>query len=367
MQKTPAKKSNKKTTSKKKKPPKDPIAEYKSFMTDSKADMELLTLGSDDLWSTVPGYISTQSLSLNKALGVPGIPMGRITEIIGDEHVGKSTLMDHLFAETQRLGGITVLFDPEIGRDAKYTRSIGVDPDRLICPQPKKDKFYTLESTFNYIGKTCDFWGKNNPEKLPVLVGVDSIAGMPTESDLTRGAGERQPGNAASVIRHSLRNLQQRAAQAGVTLVFVNQFYDKIGPFGGKQAYGGRGLRYGASLRLQLYRGTLGTDSSVLKLPDGRVFGGVTIVEIKKTKISGMSLTKAEVPIRSGAGIDNYWSLFRELKKAGLISTGGAWSSMIPPGETDPVKWQGSHFGLSKYLEDKPEVYRQLVDVYMSL
>lgn len=365
--KTPIKK---KATAKKKTPKKkvkkDPMSEFVQFLSGPKEDMEILRLSDDEMWSNVIGYVSTQSLALNKAIGAPGIPRGRISEISGDEHTGKSTLLDHIFAEAQRLGGHAVLLDPEVGRDTKYTRSIGVDPDKLICPQPKKGEFYTLQSVFNFAGKTCDWWREKHPNEL-VVVGVDSIAGMPTDEDMKRDAGNAKPGDAAKTIRHSLRTLTQRVAQSNVALVFVNQLYDIIGPFPGQREYGGKGMRYHASLRIRLKRGRLANESPTLKDTQGRVIGGVTIATIQKTKISGVSGGKTEFAIMHGRGVDNVWTLFEALKKKGYIGQGGGWYSMVLPESGEVIKWNGGHFGLAKYLADKPELYAKLVDIYMEL
>jgi recombination protein RecA len=367
MKKTPVKKSTpKKKASPKKKAPTDPLKEFVSFISGPKEDMDILMLSDDELWSNVNGYVSTQSLAINKAISAPGLPLGRITEISGDEHTGKSTLLDHVFAEVQRIGGYAVLLDPEVGRDAKYTRSIGVDPEKLLCPQPKEGKFYTLQSVFNFCGRTCEWWHTHHPG-VPVVIGVDSIAGMPTDEDMKRDASDAKPGDAAKTIRHSLRTLTQRVAQSNVALVFVNQLYDVIGPFGGQREYGGKGMRYHASLRIRLKRGRLSNDTPVLKDPTGRVFGGVTTAHVQKTKISGTTGARTEFAIMHGRGIDNVWTLFETFKKAGYIGSGGGWYSMVLPGSGETIKWNGGHFGLAEYLIDKPELYGQLVDIFMEI
>ena len=365
VKKTPVKKATKKKASAKKKPKVDPMQDFVSFISGPKEDMDILRLSDDELWSNVVGYISTQSLAINKAIGAPGIPRGRITEISGDEHTGKSTLMDHIFAETQRVGGHAMLLDPEVGRDAKYTRNIGVDPDKLLCPQPKEGKFYTLQSVFNFVGKTCDWWRENHPNEI-VTIGVDSIAGMPTDADMQRDASKAKPGDAAKTIRHSLRTLTQRVAQSNVALVFVNQLYDIIGPFPGQKEYGGKGMRYHASLRIRMKRGRLGNESPSLKGPDGKVYGGTSIATIQKTKISGVSGGKTELAILHNRGIDNVWTLFETFKRNKYIGSAGGWYSMVlPNGET--LKWKGGHFGLAEHLAEDPELYAKLVDIYMEL
>ena len=363
--KAPVKRTPKrKTATAKKSPrktPKDPAKAYEAFMAGDKT-MELLKLADDDLLSNVKGFISTQSIALNKALELPGLPRGRIIEISGDEHTGKSTLLDHVFAETQRLGGTAILVDPEVGRDAKYSRNIGVNADKLFCPQPKEGKFYTLQNVFNFLGTTCDWWRDNHPDEI-VTIGVDSIAGMPTDSDMEREAGTQKPGDAAKTIRHSLRTLAQRCAQSQICLVFVNQLYEKIGvSFGDSRAeYGGRGMRYTGSVRIRLDRGP------ALKESSGRIYGHVARARVMKSKLSGASGAKCEFGVLHGVGIDNTYTLFERFKQEGYIATNGSWFTMLLPGDTEPVRWQGKELGLATICRERPELYGKLVDLYMSL
>jgi recombination protein RecA len=338
----------------------NPLEEYRSFLKGDKT-VELLTLGDDDLLSTVKTFISTQSLVLDKTLRVPGIPCGRITEIVGDEHTGKSTLLDHMLAETQRIGGVAILVDPEQGRDARYTRSIGVNADNLIVAQMKID---SLEDVFNFASKTIKWWRAHHPD-VQICIGVDSIGGLPTREDLKREAGELKPGDAAKVIKHALRVFSRMVAESHVALVFVNHFYEQIGKmFGDKRAsYGGRGIRYHASVRLQLDRG------EALKDPYGRPIGHIAHVKVLKSKVSGASLARCDVPIVAGRGIDNVLTLFTTLQQAKLIvnQQGSSWYAMQFPGMEEPVKWQGGWFGLDAMLREKPELYAKMVDYYRQM
>lgn len=361
--KQPVKSAAKKTTVKKapvKKAakPKDSLLEFRAFMAGDKA-MELLTLVDDDLLSNVKGYVSTQSLALNKAIGHPGVPLGRVTEISGDEHTGKSTVLDHILAEVQRVGGIAILLDPEVGRDAKYTRSIGVDPERLVCPQPKGDLLWTTEKVFSFVGKTADFFRVNDPER-PVVLGVDSVAGLPTEEDLKRDAGELKPGDAAKVIHHGMRTVIQRVAKASLAVVLVNQLYENIGAFGfgdRKKEYGGKGVPYHASLRVRLNR------VGAIKTSKDEVVGSVSQAFIKKSKVSGSTGSKVQFGILHGRGVDNTWSLFNALKAEGYITNSGAWWRMrLPDGEE--LKWTGQHWGLAEKLAEDEQLYLNLVQVY---
>lgn len=344
----------------KKSPKRDSLAAFRDHMREDKV-MEYLVLADDDALANIKGHISTQSIALNKALGLQGLPRGRLIEISGDEHTGKSTLLDHVFAETQRLGGLSILIDPEVGRDAKYTRGIGVDAEKLVAPQPKGGAFFTVEQVFSYIGRTCDYFAKHDPEAI-VTIGVDSIAGLPTEEDVKRAAGEVKPGDAAKSIRHGLRTTIQRIARTGVTLVFVNQLYDKIGSFGfdSRKEYGGRGIPYHASVRVRLNR------MGAIKKSSGEVVGSISQATIRKSKVSGQTGAKVKFGIIHSQGIDNTWSLHEALVAEGYVShkKGSAWFTLqTPEGE---VKYSGGHFGLAEKLADNPELYAHLVQVYAS-
>jgi recombination protein RecA len=356
---TTKKTTTKKTTAKKKAPPKpkDSDAAFRDFMAGDKV-MDLLVLSDDEVLSNVSGYISTQSLALNKALGLPGVPRGRLIEVSGDEHTGKSTVLDHLFAETQRIGGTAILIDPEVGRDAKYTRGIGVDADKLFSPQPKDGKFFTIEQVFSFIGRTCDYFREKDPNRT-VLIGVDSIAGLPTEEDTKREAGELKPGDAAKSIHHGLRTTIQRIAQTNITLVFVNQLYDNIGGFGFDQRkeYGGRAIRYHASVRMRLNR------MGAIKTSRDEVIGMISQANVLKTKVSGMTGNKVKFGILHGRGIDNTWTLFNALKDEGYIGNSGPWWSMKIPDQGD-LKWTGQHIGLAEKLQEDPKLYEHLCWVY---
>lgn len=345
----------------------DPFDAFLAHMSTHDKVMDMFRMSDDDLLSNVKGYISTQSIALNKAIGQPGIPRGRITEISGPEHTGKSTLLDHIFAEVQRLEGIAMLVDSETARDAKFTSRIGVNTEKLILPQPKgtKDaKFLTLEDVFNTVGTAVD-WQMDNFPDLPMVIGVDSIAGLPTREDLERGAGEKKPGEAASIIKHTFRALTQKIAKSGVCLVFVNQLYSRIGYKGWgdpRIEYGGSGIPYFASLRIRLNPG-----GEKIKLTDGTIIGSCSEAKIQKSKVSGVTGAKCQIPILHGVGIDNTYSLFDGLKKEGYITNSGSWYNIQLPGAEEPLKWQKGHFGLAELCHQTPGLYDQLVATYNTI
>lgn len=340
---------------------KDPIAAYRDFMSGHKA-MELMSMTDDESWSTVPGYISTQSIGMNKVLGAPGYPMGRVVEISGLEHAGKSSILDHAFAEVQSMGGIAILLDPEVGRDSKYSRSIGVDIDKIQCPQPKTGGYFSIQSAFNYIGSSIDFFKKEFSDT-PVLIGIDSLAGMPTDEDLERDAGSAKPGDAAKTIRHALRNIVQRLARSKITLISVNQLYSRIGvTFGSPYIEaGGKGMAYHASVRLRVSK------KGTIKDKTGAVAGQVTEVKVNKTKISGKTGATVDIGILHGRGVDNTYTLFETLKDHKYILQKGAWAELVHPTTGEVIKFQGQHWGMADLFEKDAELYPKLVDVYNAI
>jgi recombination protein RecA len=340
---------------------KDPITAYRDHMSGSKT-MELMSMVDDESWSTVPGYISTQSIGMNKVLGAPGYPMGRVVEISGLEHSGKSTVLDHAFSEVQSMGGVAILLDPEVGRDSKYSRSIGVDVSTIQCPQPKTGGYFSIQSAFNYIGSTIDFFKTDFPDT-PLVIGIDSLAGMPTEEDLERDAGAAKPGDAAKTIRHALRNIVQRLARTKIVLISVNQLYSRIGvTFGSPYTEsGGKGMAYHASLRLRLSK------KGTIKDRSGAIAGQITEVKVNTTKISGKTGAEVDIGILHGRGIDNTYTLFETLKEHKFIVQKGAWAELIHPTTGEVIKFQGQHWGMADLFGKDDKLYPQLVEVYYTL
>lgn len=330
--------------------------------------MELLTLADDDLLSNVRRYVSTQSIALDKLIGWPGIPCGRITEIVGDEHTGKSTLLDHIFSQTQMEGGVGVLVDPEVSRNREYTERIGVKAKDLLIGQPTES---TIESTWRFCAKTIRIF-QQHPEILLTL-GVDSIANVPTESQLDRADKEDKsdkPGDAAKAIKSGLRVLVSLIARRQVAMVLVNQFYEVVGQQWGdnRKSYGGRGLRQLASLRIQLKHAWMGgSKSNVIKDKTGRVVGHIVEAKILKTRLNGHTGATGRFCIMSGQGVDNVWTLFEAFKAHGYIASGGGWHQMLVPGEADALRWQGGHFGLRDICHEHPELFKQLVQIYQEM
>jgi recombination protein RecA len=352
----------------KKKTTKKGLDSFLSFMAKHDKALELLRLTDDDLASNVRGYLSSRSLALNRALGLPGFPRGRLIEFSGPEHAAKSTLLDHLLAEAQAQGGVTYLIETESGRDEKYSRALGVDPKRLLLPEPvadpKKGKgWLTLEDVFNSIDHALEWQLSTKSDQL-LVIGVDSVANLPSREDLTRGAGERKPGEGASILRHVFRSLSQKLLRTGAILVLVNQLYQRIGHQGygdPRIEWGGGAIPYQAAVRIRL------TPGQKIKGPGGEVVGIEVRAQIRKTKVSDKSYAECILPVRSGVGVDNVWTIFDEFKKTGHIAQSGSWHSLVDPESGEAIKWQGGWMGLGAVLAERPGLYAQLAHVYEQL
>jgi recombination protein RecA len=336
---------------------KDAVAEYRAAMAKGGV-VEVLRLSDDDVLCHVRRYVSTQSLELDRAIGPPGIPCGRITEISGDEATGKSTLVDHILAQTQKEGGIAVLVDTEETRSLEYSRKIGVNVDELLILQPTVK---SLESVITATEDTIEFWAKREPDRL-LTIAWDSVAATPSIRELDGVIEKQEPGLAARVLRAAMRRLSTRIAQRDVALVLVNQHYTKIGKVFGDPfvTYGGSGIRYHATLRIRLERGER------IKRADGTIIGFLGRARILKSKLGG-SRYKAELAIIDGVGIDNVYSIHERFQKEGFIRAGGGWNTMTLEGMEEPLRWQRGHEGLVDLCTQDPALFERLVSVYQTL
>ena len=336
----------------------DPIKEAQALLgKDGVADV--LRMTDDDVLFHVRRFISTQSLALDRALGFTGIPCGRITEIAGDNHTGKSTLLDHILAEAQKCGGYAVLVDTEQGHNIEYSRAIGIDPEKLMVLQPRKK---TLEGVFQSLSKVLDLFDTKFPEMTDIVIGVDSVAGLPTDADLAyaNDEGKQKPGDAAKTLHNMCRVLGSKIARREIALIFTNQLYTAFGGgYSYKKSYGGDAIPYHASLRLKTRK------KENIKSSNGQVLGQVCSVEIIKSKIWNVPRgATADIGLIHGVGVDNVWTIVEEFKKRGLINVGGSWSTMHIAGESEPRKWQRGHVGLSLLCKEDPELMGKLVAAY---
>lgn len=356
---TPAKKSTKKKSPKIKK---DLIKEYQEKLKvkdKGKSIVEVLTLADDDCLANVKMHISTQSLELDRLLNGKGVPCGRVTELYGPPHIGKSTLMDHMFAEVQRIGGVGIILDTEGARDARYTESIGVNLQKLQYIEFAREALH-IENVLIKIYETVEFWASKAPE-MPVLIGWDALGGTSTRDELEkRLEKDEQPARAATILRKAARQLPPKLGNTNVAVVIANHEYQTLG-MGGKKArketYGGAAVRHLASIRFQLY------NDGWIKRSDGSVIGRSVGVNLIKNRL-GNPFGGTKVALLSGVGVNNTWSLYERLKEAKIIVVSGSWAAINLDGEE--IKFQGWS-GLDKKCKEDDTLFPRLVSVYQSL
>jgi len=362
---------------------KDPLKEYQETMKDS-GIATVSKLSQDEAVPNVTGRVSTGSLALDWALRNPmepgagaGIPLGRCTEIYGPPFIGKSTLLDHIFASVQKMGGIAILADTEISRDRHYTQRLGVDLTKLQYLEFARDSLY-LENVMQAIYSSIDFWGDHYPD-IPVIIGLDALGGTATREELEKGLvpdrkrgkknadGEDckeksvQPGLAARVMHQAARLLPGRLMGRKIGLVILNHEYEMIGGFGGgfgakkKETYGGSGIRHVGTTRIQLY-----SSGVWIKRSDGVALGREVTAKLIKNRL-GDSQIEITVPILSGIGVENIYTLFEELKAAKVIVVAGSWAALNIDGQE--LKFQGWS-GLKLKCTEDGTLFDRLVSVW---
>jgi recombination protein RecA len=254
--------------------------------------------------------VSTGSIALDLALGVGGVPRGRITEIFGPESSGKTTLTLHAIAECQRAGGVAAFIDAEHALDVTYAKALGVQPDTLLISQPD-----TGEQALEIV----DTLVRSNAVDLIV---VDSVAALVPQSEIEGDMGDPQMGMQARLMSQALRKLTPAVNRSGTCIMFINQLRQKIGvTFGNPETTtGGNALKFYASMRLDVRR--------VGQVKSGeQLLGNRTRVKVVKNKLAppfGM----AEFDIRYGTGIDMLGDLLDLGVEAGAIGKNGAYYTL---------------------------------------
>jgi recombination protein RecA len=249
--------------------------------------------------------ISTGSLSLDEALGVGGLPRGRIVEIYGPEGGGKSTLAMHVVAEAQRAGGVCAYVDAEHAMDPVYAKAIGVDIDELLISQPD-DGEQALETA----EMMCGLRGVD-------VVIVDSVAALTPRAEIEGQMGDTHVGLQARLMSQALRKLAAKVSKSHVILIFINQLREKVGVVYGSPEVtpGGRALKFYASVRLDVRR--------VEAIKDGdEVVGHKTRVKVVKNKVSP-PFRIAEFNMMYGRGIDRSVDLLETAVRHNIIEKSG--------------------------------------------
>ncbi len=253
--------------------------------------------------------ISTGSLSLDLAIGVGGVPRGRVVEIFGPESSGKTTLALHIIAEAQKKGGIAAFIDAEHAMDAKYARALGVNTDDLLVSQPDTGE-QALEITETLVRSGA----------LDVVV-IDSVAALVPRAEIEGEMGDAQMGLQARLMSQALRKLTGAISKSHTCVVFINQIRMKIGVMFGnpETTTGGRALKFYASVRLDIRR--------IGAIKDGTdVIGNRTKVKVVKNKIAP-PFKEAQFDIMYGTGISKTGDVLDLGVELELVEKSGTWYS----------------------------------------
>jgi recombination protein RecA len=268
----------------------------------------IMRLGGKDAVAAVPA-ISTGSVSLDFALGIGGVPRGRVIEIFGPESSGKTTLTLQIIAEAQKLGGMAAFVDAEHALDAQYARKLGVDLENLLVSQPDNGE-QALE--------IVEVLVRSN--SVDVVV-VDSVAALVPRAEIEGEMGEAQMGLQARLMSQALRKLTGVVSKSKTCLIFINQLREKIGVMFGnpETTTGGKALKFYASVRLDIRR-----IGPVKEKED--VIGSHVRVKVVKNKVAP-PFKQAEFDIMYAEGISHTSLLVDIGSESGIIEKSGAWYS----------------------------------------
>ena len=272
-------------------------------------DGAIMRLGAEDQTVKVPA-IPTGALTLDIAAGVGGVPRGRVIEVFGPESSGKTTLVLHIIANAQKMGGLAAFIDAEHALDPGYAKKIGVNLDDLLVSQPDSGE-EALQIAETLV--------KSN--SLDVVV-IDSVAALAPRAELEWQMGDSHVGLQARLMSQALRKLTGAINRSKTCCIFTNQIREKIGVmFGSPETTpGGRALKFYASMRLDVRR--IGT----LKDPTGKVIGNRTKVKVVKNKVAP-PFTEAEFDILYAEGISYAGSVVDAALQYNLIEKRGSWLS----------------------------------------
>jgi recombination protein RecA len=298
----------------------------------------IMRLGDDSIRAKV-SVIPTGAISLDYALGVGGIPRGRVIEIFGPEASGKTTLALHIIAEAQRSGGNAAFVDAEHALDAVYAKHLGVDIDNLLVSQPDNGE-QALEIAETLVRSSA----------LDVVV-IDSVAALVPKAEIEGEMGDQHMGLQARLMSQALRKLTAAVAKSRTSLIFINQIRMKIGVLFGspETTTGGNALKFYSTVRLDIRK--------IATIKEGaEVIGNRTRVKVVKNKVAP-PFKEAEFDILYGVGISRLNDVIDLAAEHGVIEKAGAWYSFagdrIGQGREKTREYLTSNPGLARQIEIK--------------
>ena len=280
--------------------------------------------------------ISTGSISLDSALGIGGIPRGRITEIYGPESSGKTTLTLHIIAEAQKTGGYAAFIDAEHAMDPEYAKKLGVDTDNLLISQPDTGE-QALDITETLVRSGA----------LDVIV-IDSVAALVPKAELDGDMGDSHMGLQARLMSQALRKLTGSVSKSKTSVIFINQIRHKIGVMFGspETTTGGNALKFYASVRLDIRR--------IGQIKEGdQIVGNRTRVKVVKNKVAP-PFKNTEFDIMYGEGISYEGDLLDLAVQADIVNKMGAWYSY------NKEKIGQGRENAKRYLQDNENVRNEI-------
>jgi recombination protein RecA len=280
--------------------------------------------------------ISTGSISLDAALGIGGIPRGRITEIYGPESSGKTTLTLHIIAEAQKTGGYAAFIDAEHAMDPEYAKKLGVDTDNLLISQPDTGE-QALDITETLVRSGA----------LDIIV-IDSVAALVPKAELDGDMGDSHMGLQARLMSQALRKLTGSVSKSRTSVIFINQIRHKIGVMFGspETTTGGNALKFYASIRLDIRR--------IGQIKEGdQVVGNRTRVKVVKNKVAP-PFKNTEFDIMYGEGISYEGDLLDLAVQADIVNKMGAWYSY------NKEKIGQGRENAKRYLQDNENVRNEI-------
>lgn len=283
--------------------------------------------------------VPSGSLSLDIALGVGGVPKGRVVEVYGPESGGKTTVALHMVAEVQKRGGIAGFIDAEHALDPVYAKKIGVDIDNLYISQPDTGE-QALEITETMVRSGA----------IDIVI-VDSVAALVPKAEIEGDMGDSHVGLQARLMSQALRKLTAIIGKTSCTVIFINQLREKVGVMFGnpETTTGGRALKYYSSIRLEVRRG-----EQIKK--DGEAIGNRTRIKVVKNKVAP-PFREAEVDIIYGEGISREGDILDLAAKEDIVNKSGAWyaydGNKIGQGRENAKTYLKEHSDIMAEIEQK--------------